>query len=48
MTVSMRGAGHGDLSGGLRNDTLVGGRGFDAFAVDRASGNDVIKDFTAA
>lgn len=41
------GAGHGDLEGGAGNDTLVGGAGADAFAVDRESGDDVIKDFTA-
>lgn len=31
----------------MGNDTLVGGRGPDAFTVDRTSGDDVIKDFTA-
>lgn len=41
------GAGHGDLEGGAGDDTLVGGLGADAFAVDRESGDDVIKDFTA-
>jgi Ca2+-binding RTX toxin-like protein len=41
------GAGHGDLNGGMGDDTLVGGAGPDAFAVDRTSGNDVIRDFTA-
>lgn len=41
------GAGHGDLEGGRGNDTLVGGGGPDAFAVDRASGDDVVLDFTA-
>lgn len=41
------GAGHGDLEGGMGNDTLVGGQGPDAFAFDRMSGNDVIRDFTA-
>lgn len=41
------GAGHGDLEGGRGNDTLVGGQGPDAFTVDRTSGDDVIKDFTA-
>ena len=41
------GAGHGDLEGGMGNDTLVGGQGPDAFTVDRTSGDDVIKDFTA-
>jgi serralysin len=41
------GAGHGDLEGGMGNDTLVGGQGPDAFAVDRMSGDDVIRDFTA-
>lgn len=41
------GIGHGDLEGGLGNDTLVGGQGPDAFAFDRMSGNDVIRDFTA-
>jgi serralysin len=41
------GDGHGDLMGGAGNDTLVGGAGADAFAVDRDSGADVIRDFTA-
>ncbi len=41
------GGGHGDLEGGMGNDTLVGGEGPDAFAVDRSSGDDVIRDFTA-
>lgn len=41
------GVGHGDLEGGMGNDTLVGGQGPDAFTVDRTSGDDVIKDFTA-
>lgn len=41
------GAGHGDLEGGKGSDTLVGGQGPDAFAFDRMSGADVMKDFTA-
>lgn len=41
------GSGHGDLDGGPGNDTLIGGSGADAFAIGPASGNDVIKDFTA-
>ncbi|WP_225769668.1 calcium-binding protein [Inquilinus sp. Marseille-Q2685] len=41
------GVGHGDLDGGAGDDTLIGGQGPDAFMVDRDSGNDVIKDFTA-
>lgn len=41
------GAGHGDLEGGPGNDTLAGGQGPDAFTLDRMSGDDLIKDFTA-
>lgn len=41
------GDGHGDLEGGPGNDTLVGGQGPDAFTVNRTSGDDVIRDFTA-
>lgn len=41
------GAGHGMLEGGRGDDVLVGGQGPDAFVVDRMSGNDVVKDFTA-
>lgn len=41
------GIGHGDLEGGMGDDTLVGGQGPDAFAYDRMTGDDVIKDFTA-
>lgn len=41
------GPGHGDLDGGAGDDTLVGGPGPDAFAISPASGNDVIRDFTA-
>jgi Ca2+-binding RTX toxin-like protein len=41
------GAGHGMLEGGRGNDVLVGGQGPDAFMVDRESGHDVIRDFTA-
>ena len=41
------GRGHGDVEGGPGRDTLIGGEGPDAFGVDRMSGDDVIKDFTA-
>ncbi|MBX9933480.1 MAG: calcium-binding protein [Methylobacterium sp.] len=41
------GIGHGDLEGGMGNDILVGGQGPDAFAYDRMTGSDVIRDFTA-
>lgn len=41
------GVGHGDLDGGPGADVLIGGPGPDAFAVDRMSGDDVIRDFTA-
>lgn len=41
------GPGHGDLDGGAGDDTLIGGPGADAFAIGPASGNDLIKDFTA-
>jgi Ca2+-binding RTX toxin-like protein len=41
------GVGHGMLEGGPGRDVLVGGQGPDAFVVDRMSGDDVIKDFTA-
>lgn len=42
------GAGHNDLDGGAGRDAYVGGLGADAFAIDPNSGNDVVKDFTAA
>ncbi len=41
------GEGHSGVDGGPGNDTLIGGAGPDAFMVDRESGDDLIRDFTA-
>lgn len=41
------GPGHSMVTGGMGNDTLIGGAGPDAFTMDRTSGDDVIRDFTA-